>query len=159
MNNEIRPLFFGIEANSPWPTSLPPGRLIQEQERHATLAFLGETDSNKLAPHLDAFPAPLFKAGLAGVFDKCLFLPKKHPHVVSWHVDFGETLNSLEIYQKSLSKWLNSIGFPVANHEDNRGRNGFHHPSLRTARAVLAHTALRSIVSSSRLIRRIKSLV
>jgi 2'-5' RNA ligase len=119
VNKENKRLFFGIEATSPWPHSFPHGRLIQEHNRHATLAFLGEADWNKLAPQLDKFPIPTFKAGLAGIFDKCLFLPKKHPHVVSWHIDFAETLNPLEIYQKTLSKWLNTLGFNVSEHEGN----------------------------------------
>ncbi len=119
MNNENKALFFGIEAVSPWPTSLPQGRLIHEKERHATLAFLGKSDLKELTMQLNSFPLPPFKAGLAGVFDKCLFLPMKRPHVVCWRVDFAETLNSLEIYQKTLSVWLNSIGFPVLNYEDN----------------------------------------
>ena len=119
MNNHFKPLFFGLEAISPWPAFLPHGRLIQEHERHATLAFLGETDWEMLGPKLDAIPIPPFGAGLAGVFDKSLFLPTRHPHVVSWHVDFSETLNTLEIYQKTLSNWLNTIGFPVSDHDQN----------------------------------------
>jgi 2'-5' RNA ligase len=118
MEREANSLFFGIEAVAPWPHSFPKGRLIHEGERHATLAFLGKVDWSKLSPLLSSFPKPEFKVGLAGIFDKTLFLPKRHPHVVSWHIEFFETLVALVNYQKQICNWLIGIGFPPHSHED-----------------------------------------
>lgn len=118
MAKEANSFFFGLEAWAPWPHSLPKGRVLQEHDRHATLAFLGKADQAKLCPFLKEFPKPPFKAGLAAVFDKSLFLPKKHHHVVSWHVNFFETFVSLENYQKEISNWLTNIGFPPNSHEE-----------------------------------------
>lgn len=119
MHQETRRLFFGLEAISPWPVSFPKGRIIQEQERHATLAFLGEVDWKKILPMLSEIPKPIFKAGLAGVFNKNLFLPPRHPHVVCWHVDLAESLKGVENYQKQLTKWLESAGFHLSHREPN----------------------------------------
>lgn len=112
-------LFFGLEATSPWPSSLPRGKLILEQHRHATLAFLGAVDWEKLAEVLDSIPSHPFRAGLAGAFDKNLFLPKRHPNVTCWHVDFFDALEPLEKYQKSLNHWLKASGFSPDHREQN----------------------------------------
>jgi DNA replication protein DnaC len=49
--------------------------------------------------------------------------------------------------QIPLSSWHGAIG--DATYADDRGREGFRLPSLRTVRAVLPHTALQSLVSTS----------
>ncbi|MBA3238004.1 MAG: hypothetical protein H0T62_06590 [Parachlamydiaceae bacterium] len=118
MERETNSLFFGLEAIAPWPHSFPKGRLIHEHERHATLAFLGKVSLDKISPLLSSFPKPEFKVGLTGIFDKKLFLPQRHPHVVSWHIDFFEVFVSLENYQKQISNWLIENGFSPQSHEE-----------------------------------------
>ena len=34
-------LFFGFEVKAPWPQGLPKGRILKEDQRHITIAFLG----------------------------------------------------------------------------------------------------------------------
>lgn len=110
-------LFFGLEAFAPWPQNLPTGRLLKENQRHLTIAFLGNVDFFKLKNILNSFPIPSFKVGLSGKLDKCLFLPKKTPTVVAWHVDWMEEASALNLYQRALIAWLQYQGF---NPDDNK---------------------------------------
>jgi len=120
MKQEAHSFFFGLQAACPWPDPLPHGRCLQENDRHATLVFLGKIDPQPLFPHLAEFPAPPFKAGLAGIFDRYLFLPEHHPRVVCWHVDFSEALKALEEYQKHLMAWLKKLDIFKESHLDER---------------------------------------
>ena len=106
MAEEIKRVFFGCEVLAPWPDSLPHGRLLDAAHRHMTLAFLGETPYEILLKILPDFPKPPFTVGFAGHFDKCLFLPERHPHVVAWHVDYLEEQSPLLVFQKTLVEWL-----------------------------------------------------
>jgi 2'-5' RNA ligase len=117
MSTEDKRLFFGLEAIAPWPHELPSGRLLKENQRHLTLAFLGKTHFPSLSTLLPSFPTPSFKVGLVGQFDKCLLLPKKHLHVVAWHVDWLENDHNVRHFQKTLVNWLLENGFVPANHE------------------------------------------
>ncbi len=108
---EIRRLFFGIEVFAPWHQKLPRGRLLDENHRHLTLAFLGEANFTKLMQALPTFPKPLFKVGLVGFFDSLLFLPERHPHVVAWYVEWLHSQNVLEQYHKEVLHWLVNLGF------------------------------------------------
>lgn len=118
MSGTQKRLFFGLKATSPWPLELPSGRLLHQDERHATLAFLGNTDWEKLSAQLAKIPIPSFDAGLGAIFDKIMFLPRRSPHVVCWHADFYETEVNIENYQKKLAAWLKEGGFlPITEHE------------------------------------------
>lgn len=87
-------LFFGMEIVSPWPEHLPDGRIIETENRHLTLAFLGETNT----PDLDSFPKPSFSTGIGGIFNEPIFLK----NVVAWHVNwFGDEVVE---YQKTVAK-------------------------------------------------------
>lgn len=111
-------LFFGLKATSPWPIGLPAGRLLHPDERHATLAFLGDTDWEKLSLQLPELPQPAFDTGLGAIFDKILFLPRRHPHVVCWHANFHESQATIDNYQKKLTTWLKEKAFlPAAERE------------------------------------------
>lgn len=118
MPNSTKRLFFGLEALSPWPVNLPKGRMLQENERHATLAFLGNVEWNSLSERLEAIPLPSFHGGLGAVFDKILFLPHRHPHVVCWHANFFGALSKVEHYQNELSNWLHEQGFLPLWHQE-----------------------------------------
>ncbi|MBA2367807.1 MAG: hypothetical protein H0V82_02140 [Candidatus Protochlamydia sp.] len=109
----IKRLFFGLSVEAPWPSTFPPGRLMEESFRHLTLAFLGETDLSKieaLFPSLPPFPLDI---GLGGRFDRLLFLPPRHPHVVAWHVEWLGEGSLLDQYQHTLTEWLKNSGFAL----------------------------------------------
>ncbi len=118
MSSIKKRLFFGLEATSPWPLIMPAGRLICENDRHATLAFLGNIDWAELSPHLKAIPSPSFNIGLGAILDKIMFLPHRRPNVVCWHADFFETLPKLTQYQNELSFWFKEAGFSPLEHVD-----------------------------------------
>lgn len=104
-------LFFGMEIAAPWPGKLPPGRILEKDCRHLTLAFLGNIDYAPLEQQLPNLPLPPFKVGLAGKFDQCLFLPKRHPHVVAWGGHWYDDPSPIASYQKELVHWLQEHGF------------------------------------------------
>jgi len=104
-------LFFGFEVDAPWPTHLPNGRVLLEKERHLTTAFLGNVDFSQLESLLENAPAPSFKIGLAGEFDKVVFLPSTNPHVVAYHVSWMENPSALEKDVQTFMHWLKSQGF------------------------------------------------
>lgn len=104
-------LFFALEVVAPWPQKLPVGRMLAENCRHMTLAFLGWTDFSKLQKALGGFPPPPFKVGLTGKFNKPLFLPKKHAKVAAWHVEWMDSEAPLQAYYKALTGWLQFQGF------------------------------------------------
>lgn len=106
-------LFFAFEVTAPWPPLPNNGRLLPEPSRHLTLAFLGETDWEKMTHSLAHLPAPPFKVGFVGHFDKCLFLPSTHPHVVAWRVDWLEESHLIEHYQHRLSAWIKEQSLPI----------------------------------------------
>lgn len=107
MAEEIKRLFFGMEVQAPWPENFPIGRLLDEKHRHLTLAFLGNTEMEKIKEALLSFPQPNFKVGFAAKFDQCLFLPPRHPHVVAWRVAWlDHEADLLSNYCKLLIEWL-----------------------------------------------------
>lgn len=111
MFKDQRRLFFAFKVAAPWPEQLPKGRLVDSEQRHLTLAFLGEVDYGHLLRILPSIPLPSFKISLVGSFDRLLFLPKAHPRVVSFHVDWMEKSEVVGGYCKILVDWLRSRGF------------------------------------------------
>lgn len=85
---------------SPWPLKWPEGRLLDEENRHYTLVFLG----NREPPQKSEIELPPFLLCPCGLFTKVLFLPEKQPHVVAWEVMWLE--NVLRDYQAQLSRRL-----------------------------------------------------
>lgn len=108
---------FGMEVQAPWPTQHPEGRIIDEGHRHITLAFLGNVSYNKVVGLLNEAPIPSFKVGITGIFDECLFLPPRHPHVVAWHVRWTEHPHAIKNYQNTLASWLRSHNFDIDDRE------------------------------------------
>jgi 2'-5' RNA ligase len=102
----IKRLFFGIEVHAPWPSSLPHGRLLDEAHRHLTLAFLGEIPYLDLLKLLEDFPRPTFQVGSVGIFDTCLCLPSRHPHVVAWHAQWLDAHSGIIPFQQAVVAWL-----------------------------------------------------
>jgi 2'-5' RNA ligase len=106
-------LFFGLEVHAPWPSPLPKARMVAEECRHLTLAFLGEASFLKIQKLFPALPKPPFRVGPVGSFDKCLFLPKWSPRVVSWRVSpFGKD-DCVADYQKALIDFLLEQGYQL----------------------------------------------
>lgn len=115
MNKRV---FFGFNIITKWPKVLPKGRLLQEHERHMTVAFLGNIDYSLLEKVLMDIPKPTSPIGFSGTFNKIKFLPEKHPNVVAWHGDLGQDLEWVQDYSKVLVDWLISRGFDVRRHEE-----------------------------------------
>lgn len=114
---ENKRLFFGLEVNSTWPENLPKGRLLQEHERHLTVAFLGNVPYAKVKNFLKDIPKPPFKVGFAGYFDDILFLPPRFPKVVAWHANWLESSQTLNTYCKQLKSALEKHGFSIDKRE------------------------------------------
>lgn len=106
-----RRLFFAFEVAAPWPEKCPKGRLLQSDQRHMTAAFIGRSDYSILQPLLSAMPLPGFKVGFAGFFNRIVFLPKAHPRVVAWHVEWLDEASGVNAYVHVLTDWLKEHGF------------------------------------------------
>ncbi|MBA3957178.1 MAG: hypothetical protein H0X51_02120 [Parachlamydiaceae bacterium] len=111
MIDNTRRLFFGFDVASPWPTTYPNGRLIDPASRHLTLAFLGNVSFKKLEDILPTIPQ-VMKVGPVGMFNHCLFLPEKHPHVVSWNIDWFDE-RTIQNFQEELVEWLRHHQYPI----------------------------------------------
>ncbi|MBN9378811.1 MAG: hypothetical protein BGO14_03635 [Chlamydiales bacterium 38-26] len=111
MHKSKKRAFFAFDTHAPWPETLPSGRLLKAEDRHMTLAFLGEVDESQLLHKLKEFPPPPFQVGLAGFFSACVFLPPLHPNVVAWNIQWLDEDKQLIHYRAHFLEWLKSIGF------------------------------------------------
>lgn len=118
MSDDTKRLFFAFEVSAPWPELLPKGRLLQKEERHLTVAFLGQTDYAKLHSLLPRIPLPPFKIGLVGEFDNVLLLPKRHPRVIAWHVHWLDREGLVSTYANALIDWLRNNGLTIDSHSE-----------------------------------------
>jgi RNA 2',3'-cyclic 3'-phosphodiesterase len=110
---EQRRLFFGAEITAPWPKDLPKARLISEEMRHMTLAFIGLNSLAKIQEVLPMAPHPSFKVGPAGIASGLIFLPKDKSRVVALSVSWLDENDPMAIYQKNLTQWLSSQGYSL----------------------------------------------
>jgi 2'-5' RNA ligase len=86
--------------------------MLNEMSRHLTVAFLGQANDELLLKAISTdFPFPSWKVGLAGIFDKCLFLPPEHARVVSWHARWLEGGSAISNFQTRLISWLKEKKF------------------------------------------------
>jgi RNA 2',3'-cyclic 3'-phosphodiesterase len=116
MNNqdpELARLFFGAQVEAPWPKDYPAGRLIPEETRHVTLAFLGQGSASKLLQILPSFPRPPFQIGPAGIGKELVFLPPDHSRTVSLFVQWLDSPSVFNSWQQALTHWLMEHGYRV----------------------------------------------
>jgi 2'-5' RNA ligase len=106
-------LFFGAQVQAPWPKEYPSARLIPEETRHLTLAFLGQNSVSKLAQALPSIPQPSFAIGPSGIARALIFLPLEKNRVVALSTDWLGDSAKLNSYQKELLDWLQSLGYPL----------------------------------------------
>jgi len=110
-------LFFGLEIAAPWEEIEENGRIIKEESRHMTIAFLGDVDFSYFAPFLGTVPLPSFQLGLVGICDHLLFLPEKRSRVVAGHVTWLSKSDAfLEFYAEFLL-WLEGLKIKVDKRE------------------------------------------
>jgi len=95
-----------MECHAPWPEEFPKGRILAEEDRHVTLAFIGSVEFDRFLSHLQSIPLPPFNVGLVGAFSHCHFFPKKCPRVVAWEVNVINRTQELLDYQKNIESWL-----------------------------------------------------
>lgn len=106
MKGDIRRLFFGFEVCAPWPSPMPDGRMLEERNRHLTISFLGNTSLPYVLELIPEMPKPTFKIGIGGIFEQCLFLPEKNPHVVAWEANWLDSEDEVLNFQKTFSRFL-----------------------------------------------------
>ncbi len=97
-------LFFALKTKAPWPKSWPEGRVIEEEFRHDTLAFLKSSSFEEIEKILPTFPKPPFRVAPSGRFVSCKLLPEKTPRVVSWEVDWFE--KAVLDFREEIASWL-----------------------------------------------------
>ncbi len=106
-------LFFGAQVEAPWPKDYPSGRIIPEETRHVTFAFLGQQSLSKLQQILPSAPHPSFKIGSAGVAKELVFLPPDKSRVTALSVQWLDPSAVFNAYQKEFAHWLKNNGYPV----------------------------------------------
>jgi len=108
---ENKRLFLAMEVFSPWPQLFPNGRILLESDRHLTLLFLGENHLPSILNLLQEFPDPGFRVGLAGIFDRPIFLPDLQPKTAGWHVHLLEQKDLFHAFYRRLRQWLEEKDF------------------------------------------------
>lgn len=116
MNSDEKRLFFGFSIDASWPTNYPDGRIIREEDRHITFAFLGNVSYEILKKELPSFPRPDFRIGPVGKTTHFIFLPKHHSRVVAYDIQWLTGATFIDKYHAQVLKWLNKHQLP----EDHR---------------------------------------
>lgn len=116
LETDKKRLFFGAQVEAAWPQELPEGRIIPEETRHITLAFLGQIGFLALERLLHETPLPLFCLGIGGIGAEFLFLPKEEHRVVALNINWLEDPHPLFAFQKNLSEWLEQSGYTLKKH-------------------------------------------
>jgi 2'-5' RNA ligase len=112
-HSDEKRLFFGMDVAAPWPSTFPSGRLLEENHRHLTLAFLGKTSVSKLLEKISSLPSPPFLIGPTGKCENLLFLPTENPRVIAAEIEWLTEKETFFSYQKTLSNWLKAQHYPI----------------------------------------------
>ncbi len=113
VHSDSKRLFFGAQVDAPWVKDYPFARLIPEETRHFTLAFLGQSSFSRLEGLLPGIPQPSFAIGPSGIGKELIFLPPEKSRVIAASVDWLERDARLNSYQKELADWLQNQGYPL----------------------------------------------
>jgi 2'-5' RNA ligase len=106
--------FIAFIIDAPWPRELPAARLLEPEERHLTLAFIGKDDRERVVHSFQTLARHPLPFGFCGYFDSILFLPKNSSRVIAYHAQIPneEELNEfVGIVHQRMSldmprKWL-----------------------------------------------------
>ena len=113
LDADERRLFFGAQVEAPWPVQFPKGRMIPEETRHITVAFLGQQPFSKLEPLLGSIPKPSFHIGPVGSTEKIHFLPPEKSRVAALSAHWLDKDKKFDAYHKVFADWLKKNGFPI----------------------------------------------
>ncbi|HEY2810705.1 MAG TPA: hypothetical protein VGJ00_04890 [Rhabdochlamydiaceae bacterium] len=113
LENESKRLFFAAQIKATWPQEFPLGRMILEETRHMTLAFIGNSSYEALETLLPQVPLPSFRVGLSGIGTALAFLPKEHARVVALDIMWLEDPHFFFVFQSALSAWLTASGYAL----------------------------------------------
>jgi len=115
-------LFVALEAHAPWQETFPPGRILDEEARHLTLAFLGESPLDKAVEVVSSLPPP-YPVGPIAITDKLLLLPHRHPRTAGYHFELIRDPEPLQTFYSKLLTTLQEAGLtpshperPLLNH-------------------------------------------
>jgi len=125
MTKDIKRLFLGFEIFTHWPELPKEKKMIDEENRHITLLFLGDNSISSIKSYMDNLPQLDLKVGAVGFFEKCLFWPIKHPRLVAYGIDFFENNNLMEKFQKDLVEFFKS-----KNHQIREKNNFLPHVTI-----------------------------
>lgn len=104
-------LFFGANVEAPWPDDYPTARMIPEETRHVTFAFLGLQSLSKLQQLLPSAPLPSFKIGPVGIGKELVLLPPGECRVAALAVEWIDPSSEFNDYHKKFKLWLKSNGY------------------------------------------------
>ncbi len=96
-------LFVAAEIEAIWPQDFPAGRILDEENRHLTLAFLGSTSLSPVLEKIKTISLPS-SIGPAGYCTRWSFLPSDHePRIVAADI---EPPNFMQADQKLIAHAL-----------------------------------------------------
>ena len=114
MEKQSKRLFFAAQITAAWPEQLPPARLVPQETRHMTLAFLGQLALDQLEMLLSQIPLPSSPIGMGGFSLKFLFLPKGQARCIALDTTWLEDPKTLFSFQKAVRDWLEPYGYRQA---------------------------------------------
>lgn len=106
MTTKSKTLFYGLSVEAPW-EEFPKARILEEEMRHLTLAYVGSVAEDQIAS-LSQLPKNSMVCGIGGHFPNLLFLPPKEPRVVAYQPLFYEE-SSIQALQKELQTLVHSL--------------------------------------------------
>jgi 2'-5' RNA ligase len=100
--------FIAFIIDAPWPQNFPNARLLDSEERHLTIAFLGKNNREQTLKSFESLtniPLPL---GFCGYFDSIAFLPERTPRVAAYHTQIPNE-DELQQFVSSVHQHMNLV--------------------------------------------------